>query len=461
MNSLSITATAEKPALTAHEVDWPALRSDEFSRLDATHHTYLDYTGAALYPESLVASHHTELARAVLGNPHSTNPASAESTRLMERARRGVLALFNADPRLYEVIFTANASAALRLVGESFPFGPGSRFVLTADNHNSVNGIRCFAGAAGAEIRYVPLDPTLTVADLTPWLSGAITSGPHLFAFPAQSNFSGVRHPLSWVAQAESLGHRVLLDAAAFVPTSKLCLSTVRPSFVSVSFYKMFGYPTGLGSLIVRRDARRILRRPWFAGGTVDWVSVDGAGHSLREGADAFEDGTPNFLGFGAILDGLRFLDGLGMDRIRARVESLTAELMGGLAALTRQGGRPLVEIYGPDGPEHRGGTVAFNVLEADGAAVPFDSVVSRAAAAGVSVRGGCFCNPGCAEAAFRIPAAAADRCRRELGAAFSPERLASCLERPVGALRASLGIPSLTRDIHRLLEVVGSYGAA
>ena len=51
-----------------------------------------------------------------------------------------------------------------------------------------------------------------------------------------------------------SKGHKwkVLLDAAAFAPTQPLDLSQFPADFVAVSFYKMFGYPTGLGALLVR-----------------------------------------------------------------------------------------------------------------------------------------------------------------------------------------------------------------
>src|SRR4029453_19105970 len=78
---------------------------------------------------------------------------------------------------------------------------------------------------------------------------------PGLFAFPAQSNFSGVRHPLSLVRRAQELGHHVLLDAAAYVPAHALSLRECPADFAAVSFYKMFGYPTGVGALIARRHA--------------------------------------------------------------------------------------------------------------------------------------------------------------------------------------------------------------
>ncbi len=84
----------------------------------------------------------------VFGNPHSLNPTSAAMTELVERARAAVLAFFRASPEEYVAVFAPNATGALRLVGEAYPFRAGDRFLLTFDNHNSVNGIREFAPAA-------------------------------------------------------------------------------------------------------------------------------------------------------------------------------------------------------------------------------------------------------------------------------------------------------------------------
>jgi molybdenum cofactor sulfurtransferase len=60
------------------------------------------------------------------------------------------------------------------------------------------------------------------------------------------------------------------LDAAAYVSTSLLSLAEVdtSPDFITISFYKMFGYPTGLGALIVRSELESILRKRYFGGGT-------------------------------------------------------------------------------------------------------------------------------------------------------------------------------------------------
>ena len=47
---------------------------------------------------------------------------------------------------------------------------------------------------------------------------------------------------------------KVMLDAAAFVPSNPLDLTEFPADFVSISFYKMFGYPTGLGALLIRTE---------------------------------------------------------------------------------------------------------------------------------------------------------------------------------------------------------------
>lgn len=433
------------------------LRAREFRRLDDEGQAYLDYTGSGLYAESQLRAHEHLLERRVLGNPHSENPASQAATRLVEETRRKVLDFFGADPSEYVAVFTANASAALKLVGEAFPFGDGSRFTLPADNHNSVHGIRLYAEAAGAEVEYLPLRGDLRLASPDVPAGG---EGPSLFAFPGQSNFSGVRHPLSLVDDARAAGYRVLLDAAAFAPTNVLDLSAVRPDYAAVAFYKMFGYPTGVGALLARKEALAELRRPWFAGGTVEFVSVQSRVHRLRTDAEAFEDGTPNFLGIAAVAAGLDFLSEVGMERVHARVKSLTGRLLEILAGARHPGGAPAVRIYGPREGRDRGATVAFNLLDPEGRVIPFGEVERRASERGIALRGGCFCNPGAAEVALEMPPERTLACLEEQArGAFSLRKLADCLDgTAVGAMRASLGIATTEEDLDRLALFLSEF---
>ena len=127
---------------------------------------------------------------------------------------------------------------------------------------------------------------------------------------------------------AHEHGYDVLLDAAAYLPSNRLDLSVVKPDFVPVSWYKVFGYPTGVGCLIARREALRRLWRPWFAGGSVYLASVQGDWHTLAPDEARFEDGTVSFLQIPDLEFGLSWVNDIGMDRIHQRVMCLTGWLI-------------------------------------------------------------------------------------------------------------------------------------
>jgi molybdenum cofactor sulfurtransferase len=436
-------------------------RATDFARLDRSGDVYLDYTGGGVYAESHVREHAELLTGAVFGNPHSTNPTSLAMTELAESARRAVLAHFGADPDEYVAVFTANASGALKLVAESYPFAPGGAFLLTYDNHNSVNGIREFARARGAEVAYAPVRPPdmrIDAAALQRALDAPGHGARRLLAYPAQSNFSGVLHPLAWIARAKERGWDVLLDAAAFAPTHVLDLRAVRPDFVTLSFYKMFGYPTGVGALLARREALSGLRRPWFAGGTIAYASVSEPRHDMHEGAEAFEDGTLNYLALPAVEAGLRRLANGLQAAIDARVMALTLWTLGRLAALRHAGGRPLVQVYGPLDAADRGGAIAFNLQRADGVLIDHREVERAANGERISLRTGCFCNPGAGEAALGISG-------NDLASCFSVhdrmtiDTFRGCLsDRGSGAVRVSFGHASTFSDAFALVRLLEGF---
>lgn len=437
------------------------LRASDYSRLDRQGHVYLDYTGGGLYGESQLAEHATFMAEHVLGNPHSGNPASMLMTQFVEEARQAVLAFFNASPEDYAVIFTPNASGALRLVGEAYPFRSSGHFALTADNHNSVNGIREFAAHKQAPVTYLPLRPEDLRLDMPAFeecIADPTIVGDKLLAFPAQSNYSGVKHPLELVRRAQSAGWDVLLDCAAYAPTSAIDFDEVSPDFASFSFYKMFGYPTGVGCLIAKRDKLLKLDRPWFAGGTIQVASVLAHSHFMAEGEAAFEDGTVNYLNLPAVTAGLRRMESIGMDVVNERVQCLSAWLLAELGAARHSNGQPMVKIHGPTTIEMRGGTITCTIFDPDNEPYSGARIEELAGDANISIRTGCFCNPGAGESALGV----------------TEEMLAPWFERPtnvgfqelvaevrsqtgleLSALRVSVGLVSNFADVERLLQFV------
>jgi selenocysteine lyase/cysteine desulfurase len=249
----------------------------------------------------------------------------------------------------------------------------------------------------------------------------------------------------------------VLLDAAAFAPTSRLDLSAHHPDFVAVSFYKLFGYPTGIGALLARRSALRRLKRPWFSGGTVTVATVAGARSVPLPGHGRFEDGTVDYLGLPAVEIGLRHIERIGLDMIGQRVEALGSWLLAGLRDLRHGDGSPATRIYGPRVWDRRGPTIAFNFLHPDGRVVDERCVDRAAAAHGISLRTGCFCNPGAGEAAFSLSEAAMVNAdfddRAGIDAYLGRVGMASG-----GAVRVSLGIVSNIADVCRFLAFAEGF---
>jgi len=447
------------------------LRARDYARLDQSGHIYLDYTGGNLYAQSQLDQHMAQLQSDVLGNPHSTNPTSQLSTRRVEETRARVLEYFNATDD-YFCVFTANASGALKIVGESYPFAPGSRLLLSFDNHNSVNGLREFARNKGAGFSYIPLDIEdlrLNEAELRRQILGTDSPAslgaspgtdspstdpkpPKLFAFPAQSNVSGVKHPLDMIELAHAHGWDVLLDGAAYVPTNRLDLSRHKPDYVSLSFYKMFGYPTGIGALLIRKKSFEKLQKPWFAGGTVQLVSVLADKHFLNNNHEKFEDGTLDYLGIPAIKIGLDHLERLNLDTLNTRLRALTHWVRSELSSLKHSNGAPVVRVFGPENPDQRGATVILNFYDPAGNTIPFETIEQDANQRKISLRTGCFCNPGIDEINHCLST-------EELSGYFSSREkgdyrdMMAALGKLRGAVRISLGIASNFSDVEAFVD--------
>lgn len=428
------------------------LRKTEYSTLDRLGHVYLDYSGGNIHPRCLLDKHYRYLQNNVFGNPHSTSPASKLSEKLIEEAREKVLDFFNAHD--YYCVFTQNASGALQIVGECYPFSTDSHLLLTVDNHNSVNGIREYCRNKGGSYSYCPMnyeDLSVNYDELKNRLNENRDRKNKLFAYPAQSNVSGVQHALSLIKLAQDKGWDVLLDAAAFVPTSKLDLALVQPDFVSVSFYKIFGYPTGIGCLLIRKTIFHKLQKPWFAGGTIAVAAVLFNGYFLKQGHDKFENGTVNYLNIPAISNGLDFINCISIDRISDRIKELCGYFLQKLQSLVHSNGLPLVKLYGPRHTENRGGTFLMNFIDAEGQAWPFHYIEQLANAEGISIRTGCFCNPGIDELISNLS-------EDQLGKYFTSRSngdagdMLQFLSRPRGAVRASFGLATTTGDIGRFI---------
>ncbi|TKY84754.1 hypothetical protein EX895_005834 [Sporisorium graminicola] len=461
-----------------------ALRKREFARLRSS--VYLDYTGASLYPSSLIRSHQRWLLRSVAGNPHSDSPASLLSTGAMEEARKAVLHFFDADEAVYDVVWTANASGGFRVVGEAYDWA-GKKAVIPRDAHNSLNGVLRQARRGGGCAELVEFDAATSEGGVMDMISrqayvdilskpssDEAKNGKGLAFFTGQSNITGAKLDLSLLPLARSLGWHTALDAAALAPSTRISLRSLHNSvdFMFVSLYKICGYPTGLGALLLRKDRYADMnQKATFYGGNIKGITMDSFDFTLVEGPERFEDGTPNFASMMAVKEGLEFA-GRWMGRVAVRNGELIKWLVSELEAIyypeevagedggekekrslsfsstsssctrrTAAGGAvKLIRIGGA--PTPRGSTLPLVFSSPTGHALNYRFVIWAAARLGISLRGGpCMCNPGASSSVMH----------RGLITDLDASTLLA--EADVGIVRVSLGVATNFKDVWRFVH--------
>jgi molybdenum cofactor sulfurtransferase len=303
------------------------------------------------------------------------------------------------------------------------------------------------------------------------------------------------------------MGYNTLLDAAALAPTSAISLADMNVDAMAISFYKMFGFPTGMGALIARKSFLNSLVRPWFSGGTVDIVQVPGSivtmaddvnerfevwlsifSHIGRLGNNAAQDGTINYTNLAAVTSGLRLLSKY-IAFLPLRLSCLTHYLVTSLSSLRHtRTGTPVVRITSQPPTKKlkyvgeqsdTGSTVSFvflsvsefpayfvylfrhssSVLKPEGEMLPLSFVEYAATRSNISLRTGCMCNPGGAAAMLGL--------EHEMHKVYQGLKQATfevMLGRELGVVRLSLGLASNFYDVWRVVkfaeEVIGREGA-
>ncbi|KAL4874362.1 pyridoxal phosphate-dependent transferase [Aspergillus karnatakaensis] len=395
-----------------------AVRKTEYPTLEDV--IYLDHAGSAVYARTLIESYAADLQGTLYGNPHSDNTPSRICGAQVDAIRIQLLRFFGADPEDFELIFTANATASIKLVGEcmsqyaksqgSLGKKRGFDYVYHQDSHTSLVGLRELAAAGSMCL--------LGDKAVENWVDGRPSQCSRrnvtLFGYPGQSNMTGRRLPRSWPERVRRNRPNtyILWDAAAIASTSFLDLSNAdsAPDFTAVSLYKIFGYPD-VGCLIVRKAAASVLwRRRYFGGGTVDMVinspsPREPSWHALKTQSlhDVLEDGTVNFHSIMAIPHAIKAHTRLfgNMNDVASHCAFLVSYLYRQLISLQHSNQFPLCRIYtgssqnGFGNPSLQGPTIALSILDPFGNIHGYADVEREADAQGIFLRSGSVCNPG------------------------------------------------------------------
>jgi molybdenum cofactor sulfurtransferase len=404
----------------------------------------------------------------LFGNPHSMSSSSQLSTQRTDDIRLRVLQFFNADPEEYDLVFVANATAAIKLVADCFRDSDhrGFWYGYHADAHTSLVGVREIASMGH---RCFQSD-----TDLDSWISDLPTlptKAPRLIAFPAQSNLNGRRLPLRWCKEVRSSAEKnggngyTLLDAASFLSTGSLDIGSVAPDFTALSFYKIFGFPD-LGALIVRKSAAHVLeRRKYFGGGTVDMVIAAGVQwHAKKESSihERLEDGTipfHNIIALDAAIDTHERLYG-SMANISTHCAFLAKRFFDRISGLTHWNQTKVCHVYETNGAygcsTTQGPIIPFNIRNSLGEWAPKTEVEKLATVQNIQIRTGSVCNPGGTARALgwvgqdlRLHYSTGLRC------GDSHDLIGG---QPTGVLRVSLGAMTSMKDIDSMVEFIEEF---
>ena len=341
-------------------------------------------------------------------------------------------------------------------------------------------GVREYATRGGASV--TPLSEEEAKAEAPPRETGcpreATETGcqeqglPSLFAFSPECNFSGRKYGLDLIEAYSSKSSPsalhsgcvtrgkdwyVLLDAAKHCATNGLDLSVNRADFVALSFYKMFGVPSGLGALIVSHRGASLLRKRYFGGGSITAASATSSFHQLRPAFhERFEDGSLPFLAISQLKHGFKQIRDLGIKSVAAHVRScarLTAE---GLSSLRHSNGGVVCRLLGRWGSQGewaegdvdgdrasvtQGSVVAFNLKRGSGKWIGYAEVAQAAQLEGIHIRTGLFCNPGAGDLYLGIDADTVEANLKRGHVCWDALDLID--GEPTGALRASFGYMS------------------
>jgi cysteine desulfurase/selenocysteine lyase len=317
---------------------------------------YLDNASSSHKPRQVLDAERTFVEQHYANVHRGVHTLSQEATDAYEAARSTVAAFIGA--RHDDVVFTKNVTESLNLVayslgnpGSPVQLRPGDEIVVTEmEHHSNLVPWQMLAQRTGATLKWFGLtdDGRLDLVE------GVITERTKLVAFAHQSNLLGTVNPVTeLVRRARAVGALTVVDAAQSVPHMPVDVTALGADLVAFTGHKMLG-PSGVGVLWGRGDLLASL--PPFMGGGSMIEAVEMVSSTYAPPPERFEAGTPvisQAIGLAAACD---YLSAIGLDRIWAHEQVLTARLLDGLGRIAG------VRVIGPDSMASRGSAVSFVV---------------------------------------------------------------------------------------------------
>ncbi|WP_336627065.1 MULTISPECIES: aminotransferase class V-fold PLP-dependent enzyme [unclassified Microbacterium] len=352
------TATSETSAAAATDpLDAAALKQDFpilAEQVNGHPLVYLDSGATSQRPRAVLDAERDFLTHTNAAVHRGAHTLAAEATDLFEDARATVAGFVGAAPEQF--VWTSGATMGLNLaaysLGAALRLGPGDEIVTTAiEHHANLIPWQELAARTGATVRYVPAheDGTLDLGAAAE-LIGERT---RIVAFTHVSNVLGIVNPVEeLIALAREVGARTVMDACQSAPHLPLDLPALGVDLAAFSGHKMMG-PYGVGGLYGRADVLESMP-PFLTGGSmITTVTLEGA--QYLPPPQRFEAGTQPIGPAIGLAAAVRYLGGIGLERIHAHEVALAERMRAGLAEI------PGIRLLG-DADAPRVGLWSFDV---------------------------------------------------------------------------------------------------
>ena len=371
-----MTFTQEKTIADQVRADFPILHQE----VNGKPLVYLDNAATSQKP-LFVLNKIRDYYEQYNSNVHrGVHTLSAKATDAYEGSRVKIAKFINAaSPQ--EIVFARNASEAINLVAYAWGLTNlqrGDEVILTVmEHHSNLVPWQLVAQKTGAVLKFVELTADEEF-DLEQFKS-LITDKTKLVSVVHVSNTLGCINPVKEIcAIAHIYGAKILIDACQSAPHLPLDVQDIDCDWLVASGHKMCG-PTGIGFLYGKLEILRAM--PPFMGGGEMIADVFLDHSTYADLPHKFEAGTPAIaeaIALGAAVD---YLTNIGMDKIHAYEDQLTAYLFEQLATI------PEIKTYGPQPSKGRAALASFTA----GDVHPHDlsTILDQA---GVAIRAGHHC---------------------------------------------------------------------
>ncbi len=327
---------------------------------------YLDSAATSQRPLAVLDAEREFLTHANAAVHRGAHTLAAEATDLFEDARATVAGFVGAEAE--RLVWTSGATMGLNLVAYSIgnasvgrgapasaglALRPGDEIVTTAiEHHANLIPWQELAARTGAVLRHIPArdDGTLDL-DAASEIIGERT---RIVAFTHVSNVLGIVNPVDeLIALARRVGALTVVDACQSAPHLPLDLSALGVDLAVFSGHKMLG-PYGVGGLYGRAEVLEAMP-PFLTGGSmITTVTLDHAEYLAPP--QRFEAGTQPIGPAIGLAAAVRYLDGVGLDRIHAHETMLAGRMRAGLVEI------PGIRLLGDAAGVERVGLWSFDV---------------------------------------------------------------------------------------------------